>query len=728
MSKANILIVEDEQIVAMDLQSSLEICGFSIVGQASRGDDAMQKVAELRPDLIMMDIGLKGDIDGIEAATQIRQQFNLPVIFLTAFANQSTVERARTAEPYGYILKPFEERELVVTIEMALYKHQAEKELIESEQKFHQVIDHASDGIALIDHQGHIIEWNAALEQITGLKNSDVIGCPIWEITFQMSPKNKKLKNPIETHALIWDIDIKGGYRNKDHVIEREIETPEGILRTIQSNGFSIETAQGMVGGVIIRDITEQRQTERKILEAQKQLEATFEAVPDLLFELGLDGRYYNYHTPRADLLAAPPEFFLGKTVAEVLPDEAAKVVYDALREAQEKGSSHGKQLELAVPSGKLWFELSVSRKVEILEQEPRFIVLSRDISDRKNLEQKERDQRMLAEALLDTAKALSGSLKLDDILDRILENLEKLVMHDVGIVLLVEENSVRSIRYQNTLKDPMKQLVLDHLQVDLINTPILSTILKTQEPLLINNLHKDARWNDLSMQGLEDIRSIIFAPIVSQGKVVGVINLTSSIVGFFTLLHVKRIMAFAAQVALAFENARLFEQVQHLALTDPLTDLFNMRYFEDYARLELERIQRYKRTLSIAMLDIDHFKNINDTFGHTVGDQVLRAISGRIKGAVRTVDIVARYGGEEFIILMPETNLDEAFEIGERVRMKITNTLIDVEENSIHITISAGVAEINTQANDLGKLIKLADQALYTAKQNGRNQVVKSH
>ena len=121
MLKASILIVEDEQVVALDLRSSLENAGYRVVGQTGRGEDAVQQAAALHPDLVLMDIGLKGDMDGIEAAALIRTQLHLPVIFLTAFADEATVRRARPAEPYGYVLKPFDERELASNIEMALY-------------------------------------------------------------------------------------------------------------------------------------------------------------------------------------------------------------------------------------------------------------------------------------------------------------------------------------------------------------------------------------------------------------------------------------------------------------------------------------------------------------------------------------------------------------------------------------------------------------------------------
>ena len=129
MENAQILVVEDENIVALEIKSRLEGLGYVVLAIASSGEEAIQKAEETNPDLVLMDIKLKGDMDGIEAAGKIQTRFNLPVVYLTAYAEENTLQRAKITVPYGYILKPFEERELHANIEIAIYKHQMEKKV-----------------------------------------------------------------------------------------------------------------------------------------------------------------------------------------------------------------------------------------------------------------------------------------------------------------------------------------------------------------------------------------------------------------------------------------------------------------------------------------------------------------------------------------------------------------------------------------------------------------------
>lgn len=141
MAKIKILLVEDETIAAMDIQARLEALGYEVPYVASRGEEAIEKALEIEPDLILMDIVLKGDMDGIEAAIKIHENQDTPLIYLTAYSDEQTLERAKISEPFGYVLKPFEDREIQISIEMALYKHDVDQKLKKSEEKYRKIVE-----------------------------------------------------------------------------------------------------------------------------------------------------------------------------------------------------------------------------------------------------------------------------------------------------------------------------------------------------------------------------------------------------------------------------------------------------------------------------------------------------------------------------------------------------------------------------------------------------------
>ena len=160
------------------------------------------------------------------------------------------------------------------------------------------------------------------------------------------------------------------------------------------------------------------------------------------------------------------------------------------------------------------------------------------------------------------------------------------------------------------------------------------------------------------------------------------------------------------------------------LAAIDPLTGVYNRRQFETLARAELARAQRYFRPLSVLIVDIDFFKRVNDSFGHEIGDWVLKMVATTIKSAKRDSDIVARMGGEEFVILLPETTIEAARGVAERIREMVHVSSLAIGEDKLTLTISIGVAEAAVGSSGIESVLREADQALYQAKANGRNQV----
>ena len=193
MVNTKIMIVEDEKIVAMDIKSSLENLGYTVPAIAASGEAALKKVAETQPDLVLMDIHLKGDMDGVETADKIRGDFNIPVIYLTANADNNTLQRAKVTEPYGYILKPFEEKELNISIEMAIYKHQKESQVKASEKWFATTLKSISDAVIAINNSKELVFINTIAEALTGWKQEDALGKDLAEVFDILNEKTRSL-------------------------------------------------------------------------------------------------------------------------------------------------------------------------------------------------------------------------------------------------------------------------------------------------------------------------------------------------------------------------------------------------------------------------------------------------------------------------------------------------------------------------------------------------------
>ncbi len=707
MTKANILIVEDERLIAIDIQQSLESQDFVCCGITARGAEAIRLAGELRPDLVLMDIGLKGEMDGIEAAAQIRAQFDIPIIFLTAFSTQSTLERASLAEPFSYLLKPFNARELDSNISIALYKHKMEKKLRESEARLRIVAENAPSITIQVNRKAEIEYISRVLP---GFSMESTLGQNIenWLEPEYRSEMRAKLEL-VFTDGQPQEYESRGA-------------GAYGDLRWYLTRLSPVEL-NGKVTSVVLSamDITERKQAEMEIQEARNQLKATLEAIPDLVFELDLDGRYLSYHSNNRDLLALPPEDFLGKTVAEVLTGEAAQIVQAALEEANDQGFSLGKQIVLDVPQGKRWFELSVARKFGAQGEAPRFILLSRNITQRKQLEQAEREQRLLTDAMNDLISSLTRTLKVDEVLERTLDNINRIADADAVVFVLFEQGALRSLRFRS-LNPRLNIAVMK--QEDLVpsNAHLIRWVIEHHQTLLISDTLASADWREI--EGMQWVRSFICVPVEIRGEVVGVINLANSSAGALDQPQAERLTVFARHAAVAIENALLYEETHHLSLTDPLTGLNNRRFFFEAANGEFERLRRYPGVISLMMVDLDHFKKINDSFGHTIGDLALTEIAQRIKTCVRSIDVVARYGGEEFVILMPETGLKEALQAAERVRQAVSKTPIARGGVEFSVTTSIGVAETDETTTTLDALLFSADQGLYAAKAGGRNRV----
>jgi diguanylate cyclase (GGDEF)-like protein len=213
-------------------------------------------------------------------------------------------------------------------------------------------------------------------------------------------------------------------------------------------------------------------------------------------------------------------------------------------------------------------------------------------------------------------------------------------------------------------------------------------------------------------------LRSAVSAPIIAEGRLWGSVGLAFAADAFIPVDAEQRLTSFALLVSLAISSAEALETLSRQATTDPITGLANYRSFHERLGSEVERSVRHGRALSVAVLDLDHFKQVNDTHGHQTGDRVLVEVARRLAAAVRSGELMARIGGEEFAWLMPEASADGAFAAAERVRRAIVDTPFDTAGS---LTISVGVCS-NQQAQTGEELVDRADQALYWSKRSGRN------
>ena len=192
MTAASILIVEDEKIIARGIEKCLKGLGYAVAALASTGEQAVRKAEELRPDLVLMDIHLGPGMDGVEAADLICRRLHLPVVYLTAHSDDATLQRAKLTEPFGYVLKPYEDSDLQTAVEISLYKHRMERRLRENEQWLAATLASIGDGVIATDEQGRVRFLNSLAEQLTGWAQEDALGRDVAEVFRVIEEKTRQ--------------------------------------------------------------------------------------------------------------------------------------------------------------------------------------------------------------------------------------------------------------------------------------------------------------------------------------------------------------------------------------------------------------------------------------------------------------------------------------------------------------------------------------------------------
>lgn len=342
---------------------------------------------------------------------------------------------------------------------------------------------------------------------------------------------------------------------------------------------------------------------------------------------------------------------------------------------------------------------------------------------ERRQREKEDLDKTLQNLSLLyGIGKAMNYISDLKKLLQYILNQAIDIASAEKGSLMLYDpETELLNVRVLAGLEDTKYQDKVNNNEIECRSfrpgEGIAGRVYLDSQPMIVNNIRED----DLFIESETSfVRSIACIPMVVYDEVIGVINVTNKKKGKeFSNQDIKMLKAIADQAAVAVNKAQLWD----MAVTDSLTGLYVRRYFMVKLQEEIHRAERYKKVISVIMVDLDRFKNINDTYGHDAGDRALETISQFLRKNIRDVDAIARYGGEEFVMLVPDADKDAAFGLAERLREELAGIELD---NLPPITVSLGIATFPTDGTEVEDLIRKADAAMYEAKRAGRNISIK--
>ncbi len=346
-----------------------------------------------------------------------------------------------------------------------------------------------------------------------------------------------------------------------------------------------------------------------------------------------------------------------------------------------------------------------------------RELVLSQDLTRvTSELEQRLRERQMLFDVLRESSKTHD----LDSVLSMLASRLGAVMRFREVAILLENEEGRFTIRAVSGFEAPEKVLGREVEPGE----GTTGEALKTGKSVLISDVGDApsylAFWGEVQRTG-----SFMSVPIRAGGKMIGMLALTRPPSDRMSEHETRLVGALADQAALAIENARLFAKLEELSTHDELTTLPNRRSFKDRLAREMADAKRYGHPLSVMVIDVDHFKKLNDREGHAAGDEALVEVSRVLKASLREVDMVARYGGEEFVVILSRTAEPDAIKVGEKLREGVANIGLPSAAGQPlgHLSVSIGVAQLE-EGEDGAALVQRADRAVYVAKKEGRNRV----
>ena len=397
MENARIIIVEDEPIIRMDIQSYLSKLGYAVLEALSSGEEAIEKVGKLKPDLVLMDIMLSDKMDGIDAAKIIMEKFDIPVIYLTAHTENNTLQRARETAPYGYIVKPVTIDELYSTIEMALQRHELGKKLKESEKRYRMLVETMNDGLCMLDASAHVAFVNERFCDKLGYSHGEVIGRSIFDFFNEhnrhivVEQLAKRRKGEEEAYELAWS--LKNG----------------GIMHSIVSPRALFDEHGTFLGSfAVITDITDRRRAEEKLRESEERYRLIVENMPVLICRfLPENGIITFVNEEYCKYFNKSYEDLIGHSFLELIPESEHQEVKAHFESLSKNNPIITYEHQVITQDGVRWQRWIDQALFDEQDNLIEYQSIGMDITERKQAEEALREERDRAQTYLDVVGAI---------------------------------------------------------------------------------------------------------------------------------------------------------------------------------------------------------------------------------------------------------------------------------------------------------------------------------
>ncbi|MGD8966641.1 MAG: PAS domain S-box protein, partial [Anaerolineae bacterium] len=424
MNKAKILVVEDEGVIALDIEEQLQSFGYESVEVVGSGEEAVQRAERSRPDLVLMDVVLEGAMGGLEAAGELRERFGTPVVYIAACADEETLQRAKMTEPFGYISKPIDGRELRSTVETALHKHRLEQQLRESEEKYRTVVERANDGIVII--QDGVVKFaNQVLADMWGGTVDSIVGTPFTDYV-----------HPDHLAELVERYTRRMAGEEVPPVYETTLKRKDGNDVRAELNAGLI-TYQGTPADLVIaRDVTQRKQLEQELKERRLYLEGVLSSVPDAIVTLDIGHKILDWNQGAERLFGYTSEEAIGRELDELVAGRDARMFEQARGFTQKVLNGQPVPPAESVRYRKDGTPVDVILAGAPIQVEGALVGVVAayiDITERKRAEEAQRRHTEQLEALHEVGLELTSELNLDELLQSIVSRAVELVDANAG-------------------------------------------------------------------------------------------------------------------------------------------------------------------------------------------------------------------------------------------------------------------------------------------------------